>query len=123
MDEAERCSAVGYIYNSKLIVSGGPDELKHIRSVVGEHQTRAELVCRPLVASFNVVRNLPYVQDVTIFGQALHVIMHDSISLDQLAHDARSNAIEVRSIREIDPSLEDVFVTLTQQFDITHGLV
>ncbi|MFM7390208.1 MAG: ATP-binding cassette domain-containing protein [Vampirovibrionales bacterium] len=119
MDEAERCSAVGYIYNSKLIVTGGPDELKHIRSVVGEGQQRAELVCQPLVASFNVVRQLSYVKDVTIFGQALHVAMHDTISLEQLMHDTAQHGVEVRSVREIEPSLEDVFVTLTQQFDAT----
>ena len=28
MDEAERCSHVGYIYMSKLVVCGVPDDLK-----------------------------------------------------------------------------------------------
>jgi len=30
MDEAERCDHVGYIYLSKLIVCGEPDELKKL---------------------------------------------------------------------------------------------
>src|SRR5438876_5816355 len=30
MDEAERCSHVGYIYMAKLVVWGEPDELKHL---------------------------------------------------------------------------------------------
>ena len=30
MDEAERCSHVGYIYMSKLVVCGEPDDLKHL---------------------------------------------------------------------------------------------
>ena len=33
MDEAERCSHVGYIYMSKLIVCGEPDELKQLPMV------------------------------------------------------------------------------------------
>jgi ABC-type multidrug transport system ATPase subunit len=114
MDEAERCSSVGYIYNSKLIVSGGPDELKRLRAVVGEGVSRYELVCRPLVASFNKVKAFPYVQDVTIFGQALHVTMPETIAKEQLLLDLRQAQIETRGVREIEPSLEDVFVTLTQ---------
>jgi ABC-type multidrug transport system ATPase subunit len=113
MDEAERCSSVGYIYNSKLIVSGGPDELKHLRSVVGEGVTRYELVCRPLVASFNTLKSFPYVQDVTIFGQALHIMMPVDVPQYQLLQDVAAAGIEVRGCREIEPSLEDVFVTLT----------
>jgi ABC-type multidrug transport system ATPase subunit len=113
MDEAERCSSVGYIYNSKLIVSGGPDELKRLRAVVGEGVSRYELVCRPLVSSFNKVKAFPYVQDVTIFGQALHVTMPNTIPKDQLLLDLRQAEIEARGVREIEPSLEDVFVTLT----------
>ena len=113
MDEAERCSSVGYIYNSKLIVSGGPDELKRLRAVVGEGVSRYELICRPLVASFNKVKAFPYVQDVTIFGQALHVTMPETVAKDQLLVDLQQAGIETRGVREIEPSLEDVFVTLT----------
>ena len=115
MDEAERCSSVGYIYNSKLIVSGGPDELKQLRQVVGADTLRLEILCRPLVQSFNQVKSLPYVKDVTIFGQALHVIIPRALPVDQVQTDLQAKGISIRSIREIDPSLEDVFVALTYQ--------
>ncbi|HAH43675.1 MAG TPA: ABC transporter ATP-binding protein, partial [Planctomycetaceae bacterium] len=36
MDEAERCSDVGYIYNSHLIVCGKPGELKQLPTVTPE---------------------------------------------------------------------------------------
>lgn len=114
MDEAERCSSVGYIYNSRLIVSGGPDELKQIREVVGQGNQRFELVCRPLVGSFNRVKAFDYVQEVTIFGQALHVTTPADITTERLRADVAACGIDVRQIRPIDPSLEDVFVTLTQ---------
>ncbi len=114
MDEAERCSSVGYIYNSRLIVSGGPDELKQAREVVGQGQVRYELMCRPLVASFNKLKQLQYVNDVTIFGQALHVVGDNALTADLLRTQCAEAGIDARDIRKIEPSLEDVFVALTK---------
>jgi ABC-type multidrug transport system ATPase subunit len=114
MDEAERCSSVGYIYNSKLIVSGGPDEIKQAREVIGQGKIHLEVVCRPMVQSFNFVRSLPYVEDVTIFGQALHVISSDPMVEDYLLQDLAKSSVAVQGVQKIQPSLEDVFVTLTK---------
>lgn len=114
MDEAERCSSLGYIYNSKLIVSGGLEELKHAREVVGQGNVRLEVICKPLVKTFNTIKALPYVQDVTIFGQALHVVSENPQVLPLLQRDLANGEVQVQEIREIEPSLEDVFVTLTK---------
>lgn len=114
MDEAERCSSVGYIYNSKLIVSGGPDELKQARTIVAQGKVRLEVVCRPLVKTFNLVKALPYIKDVTIFGQALHVVSEEAEAETWLVNDLRKAGVDLHHIREIEPTLEDVFVTLTK---------
>ncbi|HEY9688033.1 MAG TPA: ABC transporter ATP-binding protein [Coleofasciculaceae cyanobacterium] len=114
MDEAERCSSLGYIYNSRLIVSGGPDELKQAREVIAQGSIRMEVVCKPLVKTFNLVKGLPYVRDVTIFGQALHVVSEDLEALPMLQEDLARSEVEIQHIRAIEPSLEDVFVTLTK---------
>lgn len=113
MDEAERCSSVGYIYNARLIVSGGPDELKQAREVVGQGQHRYELICRPLVGSFNKIKTFPNVVDVTIFGQALHVVGDDLLTEKTLGGYLQHAGIQVMGLRPIQPSLEDVFVALT----------
>jgi hypothetical protein len=54
------------------------------------------------------------VQDVTIFGQALHVISEAPDAAEQLWRDLSQSAVSVQKVREIEPSLEDVFVTLTK---------
>src|SRR5438309_2311821 len=43
MDEAERCTSVGYIYQSHLIVCGRPDELKRLPAVTPPGTHRLEL--------------------------------------------------------------------------------
>jgi len=120
MDEAERCSRVGYIYNSRLIVSGGPDELKQVREVVGQGYQRYEVICRPLIATFNLARAMPGVRDVTIFGQALHIVTDPDRTLVEVQAQLAAllqqhhRQAEIISIRAIEPSLEDVFVALTK---------
>ena len=45
MDEAERCSHVGYIHMSKLIVSGQPDDLKQMPEVNPPGTRRLDVTC------------------------------------------------------------------------------
>ena len=45
MDEAERCSHVGYIHMSKLVVCGEPDELKQLPVVNPPDTRRIDVTC------------------------------------------------------------------------------
>ncbi len=45
MDEAERCARVGYIYNSRLITYGAPDELKRLPDVTPAERKWVEVIC------------------------------------------------------------------------------
>ncbi len=45
MDEAERCTDIGYIYLARLIVCGRPDELKQLPEVTPSGTRRWELSC------------------------------------------------------------------------------
>jgi ABC-2 type transport system ATP-binding protein len=117
MDEAERCGRVGYIYMSKLIAYGTPDDLKEIPQVSPPGTKRIEIDTRHTSSALAVVKRLPYVFSSTIFGQAIHLLMDEKISLDQIRADlAREGYTEVE-LRPITPSLEDVFVTLTNSLN------
>jgi ABC-2 type transport system ATP-binding protein len=115
MDEAERCGRVGYIYLSKLIAIGTVDELKALPAANPAGTERLELECPNTSAALGKVRQLAYIREATIFGRTIHVLMDRKASHEQLARDLSSSGCGEAAVRSIAPSLEDVFVTLTQQ--------
>jgi len=115
MDEAERCGRVGYLYLSRMLVEGTPDELTRLPEITPPGTRRVEAVCASGVAAVMThARALPYVEDLTIFGNALHILVRNEVSDAQVAEDLRNaTGVEV-DIRPIAASLEDVFVRLTR---------
>jgi len=51
---------------------------------------------------------------VTIFGNALHLLIDAKVSDEQVARDLAATAHAPVHVHPIDPSLEDVFVRLTR---------
>ena len=113
MDEAERCSEVGYIFMSKLIVCGEPDKLKTRPEVNPSGTKRIDVTCDHVTTALQVARKLTGVRTATVFGQSMHLLV-DAQMPEQLLSDALAVAgIHEIDIRPIAPSLEDVFVALT----------
>ena len=113
MDEAERCSHVGYIYMSKLVVCGEPDELKQLPEVNPSDARRLDVTCDHVTLGLQAVRRLPGVRTATVFGQSMHLLVDRNTSEDFLRAELRKAGIPQADIRPIAPSLEDVFVALT----------
>ena len=111
MDEAERCSRVAFLSAGKLLAVGPPDELRakfngSIFEVYAENKFQARTALTPL----------PGVRDINVFGDGLHVTIAPDAA--NSAEDAIRSAFAggsnpLRSIRKIDPSMEDVFFQLT----------
>jgi drug efflux transport system ATP-binding protein len=115
MDEAERCGRVAYLYLSKMLVEGTPDELTKLPEVTPPGMRRVEAAAAHGVAAFmNAARALPYVDDVTIFGNSLHLLVQSDVPEERIARDLEQAAGGPVGIRPIEPSLEDVFVRLTR---------
>ncbi len=113
MDEAERCGRVGYIYLSKLIAFGTPDELKGLPEVSPAGTKRIEIITTHTSNAFLLMKSRPYVRSATIFGQAIHLLMDERIGLDEVKKELLEGGFGDTVLRSIVPSLEDVFVTLT----------
>jgi len=115
MDEAERCGTVGYLYLSRMLVQGRPLELTRRPEVTPPGMRRVEADRdQGAAAVMGYARSLPYVDDVTIFGNSLHLLVRADVTDAQIAHDLESAAGAAVRVRPIEASLEDVFVRLTK---------
>jgi ABC-type multidrug transport system ATPase subunit len=115
MDEAERCDHVGYIYMSKLIVWGEPDELKQMPEVNPPGTRRLDVTCDHITMALQAVRQLKGVRSATVFGQSMHLLVDESVKREQIDEKLHGVGISHAEIHEIGPSLEDVFVTLSEK--------
>ena len=135
MDEAERCTQAAYVYYGQLLVNGDPNSMK--RDEIAKTNRRLEIICQPLMPALAILRDAPYVDDVSVFGQALHIRVKDlppepttpdsfasfsaaarrAMVMDVLRKRLIAGNIEVLAIRSVYPSLEDIFVSFTRQMD------
>jgi ABC-type multidrug transport system ATPase subunit len=113
MDEAERCSHVGYIHLSKLVVCGDPDDLKHLPVVNPPGTRRIDVTCEHVTIGLQTLRRLPGVRTATVFGQSMHLLVDEGMSEQVIRTELAKVKIAQVDIRPIAPSLEDVFVALT----------
>jgi ABC-2 type transport system ATP-binding protein len=114
MDEAERCSRVGFLSQGKLIASGRPDDLrKAFEGVVLEIFSGQRFTAKDVLAA------TPQVVDVNMFGEGLHVtVVGDVAAAEASARGAlESSGITLRSIRRVEPTIEDVFFQLSGKSD------
>lgn len=115
MDEAERCSHVGYLHLSRLVVCGVPADLKHLPEVNPPGARRLDLTCEQVTVGLQALRRLPGVRTATVFGQSMHLLVDEAVPEEALRDALRRAGIGMVDIRPIGPSLEDVFVTLTER--------
>ncbi len=108
MDEAERCGRVGYLYLGELLALGTPKELKTLPSITPEGSQRWEIRGGVAAEVLADLRKRPGVHEATIFGQAVHALIKNDVSLADLRQ--RGLTLQVA-----EPNLEDVFVTLARQ--------
>ncbi len=115
MDEAERCTEVGYLYMSRLIGLGHPADLKALPEVTPAGTHWLEVDSENPTATLALVRRLPGVRSATIFGQLVHLLADRSADPVTLARAIDDAGLGPAHIIEVRPSLEDVFVTLTRR--------
>jgi ABC-type multidrug transport system ATPase subunit len=115
MDEAERCGEVGYLYLAKMIVSGTPDALKELPEVNKPGLHRVEVETPDAARALAWLQSQAFCRGATIFGQSVHALIDDAVPQPDLENRLTTAGFPRAAVRAIAPSLEDVFVTLTQE--------
>lgn len=114
MDEAERCSQVGILYNGKLLTSGPPDEL--IGSLPFDI---LEVKSKPRKRMRAVVGELPGILSWRPVGDRLRIAAprHNGNAeklLQELEQALTADGQEIRLLRRARPDMEDVFVHIME---------
>ncbi len=118
MDEASRCTRVGFMNRGRLITEGTPGQVTaYLNGRV------LELVGKPLDTLRHVAAADPDVEDVQVFGDRLHLRVKtdraESI-IGRLPDALKAQGVSVQRIRSIAPTLEDVFIELVEKTEV-HG--
>jgi ABC-2 type transport system ATP-binding protein len=109
MDEAEHCNRIGLMYGGKLVALDTPEALK--RSTIDGAVLEVE--GSPQEQARTIVATQPGVREVAPYGARLHVTVDDAaLRMPALVAALEAEGIADARAEVIDPSLEDVFVTL-----------
>jgi ABC-2 type transport system ATP-binding protein len=108
MDEAELCDALGFIYQGRLIATGSPADIKGRafgRVVV-------EIAAPDARAAADVLGDWDAVEEVVRAGARLRLIMAPGApGAAAVAEFLRGRRVEVTLAAEVEPSVEDLFVS------------
>jgi ABC-2 type transport system ATP-binding protein len=111
LDEAERCNRLGLMHRGKLLAIGVPDEVKRLmRGTILEVRTDEP---RRTVA---LLREKFLGDSVGLFGDRVHVVAGDPERVTAQSQALLTDAgIRIAEIRPVEPTLEDVFVSILGQ--------
>ncbi len=106
MDEAERCHRVALMHAGRLLALDSVPALKR----VFPRGTIVEVTCGRPAQAMTRLEGLPGVAEVALFGERLHVVLTGPEVAASLAPGLAAAGYDDAAVREISPSLEDVFV-------------
>jgi ABC-2 type transport system ATP-binding protein len=111
MDEAERCSRVGLMFEGDLIVCDEPEKVKDL--IAGE---LIELRPDELRRARDVVAGLDGVLEIQTYGDLLHVFV-DSVEkrTPELERLLETQGIGVTGLRQTRPRMEEAFISLIRK--------
>jgi ABC-2 type transport system ATP-binding protein len=111
MDEAERCSRVGLIYQGRLIVCDTPEAVKAM--TVGE---LIALWPSDVRRAREALTGLAGILEIQTYGDQLRIFAHDTGGLvDRIQAAVTAAGIEVHDIRRTRPRMEEAFISLIRK--------
>ncbi len=108
LDEAERCNRLGLMHKGKLLAVGTPEEVKNVipgatLEIRSNQPRRATTILRAQLEA----------DSIGLFGERIHVSTPNPDRATAQAERLLAEAgLRIESVRPIEPTLEDVFVSV-----------
>ncbi len=113
MDEADRCSRIGFMYAGRLIVNAPPAE---IRGQLGSEII--ELVPEDWRAARAALADFPGLVELQTYGETLHLLVDSAERrLPEVTAVLDAARLPYRSIRVVPPRMEQAFMSLIQSMN------
>jgi drug efflux transport system ATP-binding protein len=114
MDEAERCSQVGLMYAGRMVTCDTPQRIR--QQLEGEV---IELQASDWQAAKQAVSDLPGVQEVQTYGEALHLLVDSGKRrLPEIERALKKKKLAYHSIRIAPPRMEEAFISLIRKMEV-----
>ncbi|MFZ5808160.1 MAG: ABC transporter ATP-binding protein [Chloroflexota bacterium] len=111
MDEAEYCGRVGIMRDGKLLALDTPSALK-TSALPG---VAYDLFAEPLLPALSYLENSPRVLRAGLVGDHLRAILPKDTQTELFIEELRQAGISSVSLEAVEPTLEDVFLSLASQ--------
>jgi len=108
LDEAERCNRIGLLHQGKLLALGTPNDVKQLmQGTILEIRTNRPRQTKTLL------REHFDPEAIGLFGDRVHLVSREPENDQQITRRIIAGAgLELLGLRIIDPSLEDVFISV-----------
>jgi ABC-2 type transport system ATP-binding protein len=107
LDEAERCTRVALLHEGRVLAIDEPERLRDLMP-----GRMLELMTTFAPGLLDMVRRLPGVDDAQVFGERVHVRLHDTAdeAVERFVAALQGTPLAHAAVRPVPPSLEDVFI-------------
>jgi ABC-2 type transport system ATP-binding protein len=110
LDEAERCSRVGLIFQGDLLIADTPSAVK---SRIGG--TILELRVENHQKGMKLLEDIELIRSLVLSGDKIHILVDDLQKGEKVIREVlRKQDIEILDLLVVRPSLEDAFVSIVQ---------
>ena len=114
MDEADRCSRVGLMYEGEMIVCDTPQNIRG--QIMGD---LIELKSADWRRARGILQNMPGVIEIQTYGEALHILVDsEEKRLANLEMTLAENDVTYRGLRRAPIRMEEAFLSLITHMDV-----
>ena len=111
LDEAERCSRIGLIYQGELLIADTPGAVK--AQIAG---TVLELRMENHQKGIKILEGVRSLRNLVLSGDKIHILVDDPHEGERVIREAlKPKGMEILSLTVVRPSLEDVFVSVVRE--------